>query len=214
MSEVFGPQKGRWGEAGGMNGLCSYASGLLYPEQAAALEHNPAQEWVWWILWNLRGHEGSSWRAAGWDEECWLGSSEAEGEIRWGFGIKVTPVSGFCLSITWQWNSSADENEQNIPAVLPAVLYPVILARLHHALTMAEEIKLLLRLLLPWNHKTLANIKSSACNAEWMLLHGESCMYQPGVKHRDFLPPGTSTFSVQTVLCVSLQARIFRLKKG
>lgn len=108
--------------------------------------------------------------------------------------------------------------KQNIPIVLPAVLHPLVLAELHHVLTMAEEIKLLLRLLLPPDLKTLADIESSVslavCNVEWMPLHEESCMHQPGLKHSEFLPPGTSTFSVQTVLWVSLQVKIFRLKQS
>lgn len=134
------------------------------------------------------------------------------GEIRQDFGIKITPVSSFCLSITCPWNVTADESEQNL-SVLPAVLYPLVLARLHHVLTTAEKIKLLLRLLLHCDLKTLADIKSSvslaACNVEWMLLREERSS-QPGVKHSEFLPPGT--FSVQTVLWVSLQVRIFQTK--
>lgn len=64
----------------------------------------------------------SSW----WHKECWLGNSKAEGGIRWGFGIKATPVSSSCLSITWQWNVSAGETKQNMPVVLPAVLFPLV----------------------------------------------------------------------------------------
>lgn len=85
--------------------------------------HNPAHKQVLWNMWSLQGPEGSLWRAVWGDEKCWLESSEAEGEIWWGFGIKVTPVSSFCLSITWQWNVGADECKENSWQLCFAPLY-------------------------------------------------------------------------------------------
>lgn len=85
--------------------------------------HNPAHRQVLWNMWSLQGPEGSLWRAVWGDEKCWLESSEAEEEIWWGFGIKVTPVSSFCLSITWQWNVGADESKENSWQLCFAPLY-------------------------------------------------------------------------------------------